>query len=224
MTKYVLILGVLIFIISCKKVEAIPEGYNLYFKTPQPIHDSELSKFPNRYRGLYVSSDSIYTRIKDNIILSESYTKFIVHKTAMDSLKREFDYSHGNYILKLDRSIYVPKIIGDSIELSTKQVDTIFSFSNVQKAKLVHGQIVLNTKDSIFWNAKILTLNKNTLSLKYLYSKEDLQRMDSITKLKSTMIDSSTYILKPSRREFIKFIELKNFGYVREYKKIRNKH
>jgi hypothetical protein len=93
-------------------------------------------------------------------------------------------------------------------------------FSATQKAKLIHGQIVLNTKDSIFWNAKILSLHKNTLRLKYIYSEEDLKRMDSITKIKSTMLDSSSFVIKPSRREFIKLIKLKHFGYDQEYVKI----
>ena len=169
-----------------------------------------------------MNSDSIYIRINENIILSESYTRFRFHKTDMDSLKQEFDYTYGNYILKIDNQVYLPKRIGDSIELTTQYVDTIFMFSKAQKAKLLHGQLVLNTKDSIFWKLRILKLEKNKLTLKHLYSEEDVKRMDSITKIKSTMLDSSSFIIKPSRREFIKFLKLKSFGYDQEFEKKTN--
>jgi hypothetical protein len=34
------------------------------------------------------------------------------------------------------------------------------------------------------------------------------------------MLDSTSYILKPSRREFVKFIGLKHFGFDQEYVKV----
>jgi hypothetical protein len=219
MKKFFIILGVLLVVICCRKAEAVPEGPSIYFETLQPINDSELSKFPNKFEGLYMNSDSIYTRINGNIILSESYTRFRFHKNGMDSLKQEFDYANGKYILKIDKQVYVSKMIGDSIELSTQYVDTIFMFSNTQKAKLLHGQLVLNTKDSIFWKVRTLRLEKNKLIIKHLYSEEDVKRMDSITKIKSTMLDSSVYLIKPSRREFIKFIKLKSFGFDQEFER-----
>jgi hypothetical protein len=222
MKKLFIILGVFFVIISCRKSLAVPDGLSFYFENPQPINDSELSKFPNRFIGLYMNSDSMYIRINENIILSESYTRFRFHKNDMDSLKQEFDYANGNYILKIDKRVYVPKMIGDSIELSTQYVDTIFMFSKAQKAKLLHGQIVLNAKDSVFWKLRILGLEKNKLTLKHLYSEEDLRQMDSITKIKATMLDSSSFVIKPSRREFIKFLKLKSFGYDQEFEKKTN--
>ncbi len=220
MKKVVIILGVLCAIISCKKALAIPDGPVINFESPQPINDSELSKFPNRLQGLYMDSDSSYIRINKNIILSESYSRFRVHKNAMDSLKQEFDFVNGNYILRETKTVYSPKKIKDSIELSTLDIDTVFLLSATQKAKLLHGQLVLSTKDSIFWKVKTLKLEKNKLTLKTLYSEEDIKKMDSITKIHSVMVDSTFYIIKPSRREFIKFIKLKSFGFDQEYKKV----
>jgi hypothetical protein len=63
-------------------------------------------------------------------------------------------------------------------------------------------------------------LEKNSLKIKYIYSKEDLKRIDSLTKVKSTMIDSSSFIIKPSRNEFKRILNLKKLGGEFEYRKV----
>jgi hypothetical protein len=187
MEKCFLIL-VLLFVVSCKKADApADESYVLYFENPQPINDSELSKIPNKFRGIFMNSDSMYINIKENIILEESYYKFRIHKTDLDSLKEFFSYTNGEF--KLGSKI----IRGDSLEIIKKDIDTFFIFSNTQKAKRIDGQLVLNYKDSIFWKVKVMNIEKNKLKIKYIYSEEDLKRMDSLTKIKSTMIDSSLF-------------------------------
>nr|WP_315251479.1 hypothetical protein [uncultured Flavobacterium sp.] len=213
MKKCFLIL-VLLFVVSCKKVAAPYAGFDMCFENPQPINDSELSKIPNKFRGIFMNSDSMYINIKENIILEESYYKFRIHKTDLDSLKEFFSYTNGEFKL-------CSKIIrGDSLEIIKKDIDTFFIFSNTQKAKRIDGQLVLNYKDSIFWKVKVMNIEKNMLKIKYIYSEEDLKRMDSLTKIKSTMIDSSLFILKPSRNEFKRIINLKKFGEEQEYRRI----
>jgi hypothetical protein len=214
MKKYFLFL-VLLFVVSCKKADApADESSALYFEKPQPINDSELSKIPNKFRGIFMNSDSMYINVKENIILEESYNKFRIHKKDLDSLKEFFSYPNSKFELS-------SKIIkGDSLEIIKKDIDTFFVFSNTQKAKRIDGQLVLNYKDSIFWKVKVISIERNTLKIKYIYSEEDLKRMDSLTKIKSTMIDSSLFLLKPSRNEFKRIINLKRFGEEHSYKKI----
>jgi hypothetical protein len=213
MKKYFLFLG-LLFIVSCKKADAPYAGFYMCFENPQPINDSELSNIPNKFRGNFMNSDSIYINVKENIILEESYNKFRIHKKDLDSLKEFFSYPNSKFELS-------SKIIkGDSLEIIKKDIDTFFVFSNTQKAKRIDGQLVLNYKDSIFWKVKVISIERNTLKIKYIYSEEDLKRMDSLTKIKSTMIDSSLFLLKPSRNEFKRIINLKRFGEEHSYKKI----
>lgn len=220
MKKYVFLLC-LVFLFSCKKADApATEGFCFYFKNPQPINDSELSKIPIKFRGIFLDQDSIYVIIKENIILREYYNRFRFHKNTLDSIKDGFDLVGSQYISKLNEEVYEYKHVGDSIEFSNKQIDTFFIFSNTQKAKRINGQLVLNTKDSIFWKIRTIRLDHDTLKIKYVYSKEDLKRMDSVTKEKSTMIDSSSFIIKPSRREFKNIFNLKHLGEDQKYKKI----
>jgi hypothetical protein len=219
MKKYFLIVGLLGFL-SCKRVEAEPAGFNFYFGNPQPINDAELSKIPNKFLGLFMNSDSVYVNVQENIILKEYYDKFRFHKKDFDSIKVDFDKVVNKYVSKLNKDIFECKYLEDSIEFSNKQIDTFFIFSNTQKAKRFDGQLVLNYKDSIYWTIKSIRLEKNRLKIKYIYSDEDLKRIDSLTKIKSTIVDSSSFIIKPSRNEFKRILNLKLLGSDLEYRKI----
>ena len=221
MKKYILVLALLAFI-SCKKsaFEPEPAGLNFYFENTQPINDAELSKIPNKFQGLFMSSDSIYLIIKEDIILKESFFKFKFHKNDMDSLKNEIVFSNGKYIFKDVNKTLEYRQLRDSIEFSEKQIDTFFIFSDRNKAKRFDGKLVLNYKDSIYWTVKSIKLEKNNLKIKFIYSEQDLKRIDSLTKVKSTMVDSSSFIIRPSRNEFKRILNLKKLGGEFEYRKV----
>ncbi len=217
MKKYILVLTLLLFF-SCKKAE--PSGLNFYFENPQPINDAELSKIPNKFQGLFMSSDSVFLNIKKTIILEENFFRFKFPLKDLDSLKNEFIFSNGKCISKDKKEIYDYRQLKDSIEFLNKRIDTFFIFSDTQKAKRFDGKLVLNYKDSIYWKVKSLRLEKNNLKINYIYSEEDFKRIDSLTKVKSTMLDSSSFIIKPSRNEFKRILNLKHLGENVEYRKI----
>lgn len=223
MKKASIIFLIIFSILSCRKSEIpAPEGNTFFFENPQPINDSELKSFPNKFEGLYVNSDSLFLRIKSKLIVTEFEYKFRFLKTKLDSLKNEFVLKNGKYIQKNTNEEYDFKTIGDSIQFSTKNIDTLFIFSDTNKAKRIFGQLVLSEKDSIYWKVKTISLKNNIITLKQLYSDSDLKSIDSITKIDSKQLDSTHYVIKPSRREFKKFLQLKNFGYNLDFKRISN--
>ena len=219
MKKYILVLGLLAFL-SCKK--AVPAGLDFYFENTQPINDAELSKIPNKFQGLFMSSDSVFLNIKENIILEENHYRFKFPLKDMDSLKSEFVFSNGKCISMDKKEVYDYRQLKDSIEFLHNRIDTFFIFSDSNKAKRFDGKLVLNYKDSIYWTIKSIQLDKNSLKIKYIYSEEDLKRIDSLTKVKSTMLDSSSFIIKPSRNELKHILNLKKLGGEFEYKKVQN--
>jgi len=220
MKKYILVLGMLAFL-SCKRAEE-PSGLSFYFENPQPINDAELSKIPNKFQGLFMNSDSLYLNVKDSMILKESYDKFRFPKSDFDSIKLNFDKVGDKYISKFNKDVFDCKYFKDSIEFTNKRIDTFFIFSDRNKAKRFDGKLVLNYKDSIYWKVKSIRLENNSLKIKYIYSEEDLKRIDSLTKVKSTMLDSSSFIIKPSRNEFKRILNLKKLGGEFEYRKVQN--
>ena len=101
---------------------------------------------------------------------------------------------------------------------------TIFLISDNQKLKKIHGSFILNTKDSIYWGIKFITINKDIIILKDLNSYNDLDRIDSLSKIKVQKLDSLKNIIQLSRREFKKMLALKHFGFEQKFLKIKNKN
>jgi hypothetical protein len=220
MKNLLILLASMLLFFSCKERAAHHIGNTYYYQEPQPINDSELNSIPNKYLGLYVNKDSIYLNVSKRMIAEESFFKFRIHKNSLDSLSNELIKINGKYKFKNETTFLEDKIIGDSIEFSQKEIDTLFIFSDKQKAKRINGKLVISDKDSIYWQSKLVYLNKDELVIKYLYSDDDLRKLDSITKIKSKKIDSTTYVISPSRSEFKRFFEVTNFGFDIKYKKV----
>ncbi|OOV16248.1 hypothetical protein BXU10_21975 [Flavobacterium sp. LM4] len=222
MKKSILIIAVIVSIISCKKADAYAcaDCVNLYFENPQPDKDSELDRFPNKFRGLYMNNDSTFIRIEESRILKEYFYKFKVHKLTLDSTKSEYDIVDGKIVTKETKDKFDMFSKGDSVELIQKHIDTLFRFSLYQKAKRIDRQLILSRKDSMFWNIQFLSIEKNTLKFKNLCEREDLKKLDSVTKIKGKMQDYTSYLIKPTRSEFKKILKIKKLGFDQEYKKI----
>lgn len=221
MKKYTILL--LLILISCKEVSAELEvaGNTFYFENPQPINDSELKSFPNKFLGRYMNEDSLYLNFKKDVISSEYIWKNKIPNTDLDSLKLEFDFIDDEIVSKDGSFKFSYRKLKDGIEIYDEKIDTIFRFSNTQKAKRINGNLVISQKDSIFWKIKLYSFDEDKLTVKQLYSDSDLKKMDSITKVKAKMLDSSTFIIAPSRSEFKQFFKLKDFGYDTNYKKVK---
>ncbi|MNL51621.1 hypothetical protein D3C87_1747320 [compost metagenome] len=91
-----------------------------------------------------------------------------------------------------------------------------------QKLKRINGQLVLSTRDSIFWKIKTITLEKDILKIKNIYLPEDLRKLDSVTTIKAKILDSLSYLIKPTRKEFKNILKIKKLGYDQEYTKVPN--
>ena len=222
MKKTILIIAIITLIISCKKADfpACDDCVVLFFENPQPNKDSELDRFPNKFRGLYMNTDSTFIRIEESRILKEYFYKFKVNKLTLDSTKSEYDIVDGKFITKDTKDKFDMLSKGDSIELIQKHIDTLFRFSLYEKAKRIDGQLILSRKDSIFWRIEFLSIDKSKLKFKNLHERADLKKLDSATKVKGKMLDSTSYLIKPTRSEFKKILKIKNLGFDQEYNKV----
>ena len=222
MKKYLIMSVIILSLFSCKENMDIPaDGLNLYFEHPQPINDSELQKIPSVFTGLYEEDESSYLRVEPNAVLWDYHLKFKIHKNFVDSLKVNFKLVDGKMIDKKTNECYTVADSGDSLLLDNISTDTLFKFSLTQKAKRINGQLILSTKDSTYWKIKTISMHKNRLTMRFFYSKEDMARMDSVTKLKAKKLDSTSYVLSPARNEFRKILKLKKLGEEHSFKKIK---
>ncbi|MEN2400093.1 hypothetical protein GKZ90_0009910 [Flavobacterium sp. MC2016-06] len=223
MKKIFLILVLILAISSCKKadVAATSLGPNIYFESPQPINDSELDHFPNKFKGLYMDKDSTFLRINENVAQYEKYYKLKIHKDVLDSLPPGDIIKDNKLVVKEWGQTFDMYPKGDSILLVSKSIDTIFRFSYYQKAKRINGDLVISKKDSIFWNVETFSINNNDLKFRTI-GFEDIKKIDSITAVKSKMLDSMSYLLKPTRKEFGRILKIKDLGYLQEFKKVKS--
>lgn len=208
--KFKLLLFLILFqLFSCKNKLAEPVGIDLYFENPQPEYDSELSKIPSKFLGSYCIDENSFLVVTKDQIVTKHFDTNRIHKNMLDSLNVEFHVTKDKIISKNDAEFQFDyKFIGDSIELSKVEIDTIFEFSVKQKMKRVGNCLILNKKDSVFWKAKIVRFEKKSVAIEYLYDWTELHQFDSITKIKSKKNNSTKFILAPSRREFKKYLEI----------------
>ncbi|WP_131725770.1 hypothetical protein [Flavobacterium sp. Root420] len=222
MKKIFLIVAIIMFLLSCKKVRIrpCPDCFIFYFENPQPESDTELDHFPVRYRGLYINKDSSFLIIKEDRMIFKYFGTYKIHKTEFDSIKQEFMIVGNEATNKSTNEKSLIHIKGDSIEFKETYLDTFFRLSYYNKLKRIDGQLVLSTKDSIFWNTEIMSLNRKTLKIKEIYLPDDLKKLDSITAINGEKLDSMSYLVKPTRTEFKKILKIKNLGVNQEYIKI----
>ena len=222
MRKFIILSVIVLSLFSCKNDMEIPaNGLKLYFENPQPVNDSEISKIPNAFIGLYEEDESSYLRVDQDAVLWDYHLKFKIHKNFVDSLKVNFKLVDGKMIDRKTNEAYAVSDCGDSLLLDNISTDTLFKFSKTQRAKRINGSLVLNSKDSVYWNIKTLDTHKDRLTMRFFYSQKDRERMDSIMKTKSKMLDSTAYVLNPSRNEFRKILKLKKLGEEHNFKRVK---
>jgi hypothetical protein len=217
-TKYFLFISFFIFFGSCKQADVPYFGIEFLFKETQPINDSELNHLPNKFIGNYINQDSTYLIIEKQVIYYKWRTKNNISFSEFNLLKDSLKIVNNKIFF--DDEFVEFRMLKDSVEIINTDLDTLFSISDFNKVKRVKGSIVLNTKDSIYWKIKVLSIDKRTLSLMTLVSKEDLTRLDSLSKIKVQKIDSSKNIIELTKTEFKKMLTLKKLGYIQEYKKL----
>ena len=221
MKKLVLIIAIYSFVGCNKEIAEETDGTAFYFDSPQPVNDSELSSLPTKFRGDYQTGDVRLT-ITDKVIYHTYHDDGKVAKSELDSLKGTVSYKDNKLVWHEDDKhiVYNAKEEKDSIYYLRERIDTVFRFSERHKAKRINGQLVLSTKDSVFWQVKMLSLEKDSLKWKYFSYKSDYGLLKPVVKDISSNADTTVIRLKPTRREFGKILELKTLK-ANKYKKIK---
>lgn len=178
------------------------------FNEPQPTDTANLSIFPNRLQGQYLSlKDNSILSIGDKLILRIYDYDYKIHPNQLDSAAR----LSGDTIIDLKTNEKtIIKRDGDSLITHVHYIDTLFQMDFDNVVRKFKGYYFLNTRyDKTSWEVKKIELSKGQLVVSTISTKEDIE--DLITLTESTQDTIAPYKFEATKRQFKEFI--KNDGF-----------
>ena len=183
------------------------------FKEPQPTDTANLTEFPVKLQGNYVSQmDNSILLSEDKIIrrVYDFYNK--QHPSQLDSNLKLV----GDSIINLTTNERVAiKHVGDSIITHVHSIDTVFKFDNDHIVRKYKGYYFVNQRhDNEGWEVKKISFNHGKLIVASLSTKEDIDKLKEIT---STQQDTTPIpSFSPTKKQFSQFIKRDGFSEVSE--------
>tara|TARA_B110000977_G_C11035849_1_gene477041 strand:+ start:65 stop:706 length:642 start_codon:yes stop_codon:yes gene_type:complete len=178
------------------------------FTEPQPVDTDNLSKFPRRLKGVYLSlSDSSILSINDKLIQRTYDYDYKIHPNQLDSTER----LSGDTLINLEtKERKLIKRDGDSLKIHIHSVDTLFQMDYDNVVRKFKGYYFLNTRyDKTRWKVEKMNLSKGQLILSSISTKEDIENLKEITE--TTQDTVTNYNFTATKKEFKKFV--KNDGF-----------
>ena len=193
------------FIILASLFACVPP---VTFDEPQPTDTDNLSKFPNRLQGQYISlADNSTLSISDKLIQRIYDYDYKIHVNQLDSNSRLV----GDTVVDLETNERtLIKRDGDSLLTHIHHIDTLFQMNYDNVVRKFKGYYFLNTRyDKESWEVKKIQLSKGQLVISNISTKLDLENLREITE--TTQDTVPPYKFTTTKRQFKKFI--KNDGF-----------
>jgi hypothetical protein len=179
------------------------------FDEPQPTDTDNLTKFPNRLQGQYLSlADNSTLSISDKLIQRIYDYDYKVHPNQLDSSSRLV----GDTIidLKTNEKTLI-KRDGDSLVTHIHYIDTLFQMNYDNVVRKFKGYYFLNTRyDKESWEVKKIQLSKGQLVISSISTKLDLENLKEITETPQDTIPP--YKFTATKRQFKKFVKADGFS------------
>lgn len=178
------------------------------FTEPQPVDTDNLSKFPNRIKGHYLSlSDSSTLTISDNLIERTYDFDYKIHPNQLDSIAR----LSGDTLINIETNERVLiKRNGDSLMIHVHNVDTLFQMDYDNVIRKFKGYYFLNTRyDKTSWSVEKLQLSKGQLIISGISTEQDIESLKEITETANDTV--LNYSFTTTKRQFKKFVKKDGF-------------
>lgn len=178
------------------------------FDEPQPTDTDNLSKFPNRLQGQYISlADNSTLSISDKLIQRIYDYDYKIHVNQLDSNSRLV----GDTVVDLETNERtLIKRDGDSLVNHIHYIDTLFQMNYDNVVRKFKGYYFLNTRyDKESWEVKKIQLTKGQLILSTISTKLDIENLKEITETPQDTVPP--YKFTATKKQFKEFI--KNDGF-----------
>ena len=203
MMKQLKIISIFIFLTNLFACEP-----PITFSEPQPTNTTNLSKFPIRLEGQYLSlADSSALSIGEKLIIRVYDHHYKVHPNQLDSSSRIV----GDTVIDIETNKKtLIKRVGDSLLVHIHYTDTLFQMNYDNVVRKFKGYYFLNTRyDKESWEVKKIELSKRQLVISSVSTKLDLENLKEITE--TTQDTIPPYNFTTTKRQFKRFI--KNDGF-----------
>ena len=189
------------------------------FSEAIPPETEALKEIPEQYRGVFIcESDSSRLYANKYELVQESYYYFI---TTLNDIRQNTNCSlkaGGLYLPGRKLCIPIESIRGDTITAKIYEVDTLFSFSNNDVAKLYKGRLFLNVlSQDRHWVTFMISPNVDgSMNWDLIDIPDKIKKIEEITpdyKQELTHDSIDLFIINPTLIEFEKIL---NKNYFRE--------
>ncbi len=180
------------------------------FNEPQPADTENLTKFPKRLQGEYLSlEDSSNLFILEKVIIRTYYSESILHPTQLKNISATL--SGDTVIDNPTNEKTVITFIGDSIKLPITCLDTIFQLDYDNVVRKFKGYYFLNTRyDKTNWEVKKVELTKGRLVISSISTKLEIENLKEITESPNDTVPPHNF--KPTKKQFKEFIKSDGFN------------
>jgi hypothetical protein len=189
------------------------------FNEPQPVDTDNLSKFPKRLQGKYLSlSDSSFLVVNEKLIQRIYDLDQMMHTNQLDSNSQ---LSGDTLINLVNNSKEVVKRNGDSIITHVHYIDTLFQINYDNVVRKFKGYYFLNKRyDKESWEVQKMKLSKGKLMISSISDKNDIESLKTITESSEDTV--APYNFTASKKQFKEF--LKNNGFSDSETFVKLKH
>jgi hypothetical protein len=198
--KYILVIFLLASLIACEEP--------VMFTEPQPAGTNDLSKFPKRLQGSYVSLADNSTLIINNDVIQRIYDfDYKIHLNQLDSTSKLFGNTLIN--LKTGEKIFVKKD-GDSLVNHIHSEDTIFQINPATALRKLKGYYFINTQSGKGWEVQKIQLSKGQLIISSVSTKLDIENLNAIVEKPEDTVPPYQYTL--TKKQFKEFVKNEGFS------------
>ncbi len=179
------------------------------FTEPQPLNMKNLSDFPRRIQGKYLSMEDSSTLIINNKLIQRIYD--YEQKIHPSQLSADEKLSGDTLINQATNEKILVMFDGDSILYRLHYTDTIFLINYDNVVRKFKGYYFLNTRfGKNGWEVKKLQLSKGQLVVSSISGQSDIDNLKAIAE---TVQDTTLpYQFKATKKQFKKYIRNEGFS------------
>ena len=178
------------------------------FNEPQPAETRNLSRFPNKLRGNFLSlNDNSLLIISDKLIQRVTTIDNVIHLSELDSNSR---LSGDTIFNSITNSTIVVTRKGVSLYHHGRYIDTLFQIGINNVLRRQNSNYFLSTKhDDESWIIQKINISDDQLLISNISLEMDKESLKMITKLTQDTISPFKY--KATQKQFMNFINSGGF-------------